>query len=119
MPYHLPCLFPRAEKCLPELGGRPPFAASLAATPGNVAPTNYEVLAPQVLLDELPGSHHVDPFVAGGAEQRTVTADDAVRPARHRAFKELDVVPIRAGIVGKVHGDDQKGMHCDAIEHRS
>ena len=78
-----------------------------------------ERLSPQALPDKFPGRHDLDALVAGGPEQRPVTADDAVRPTRQRTFEKLYVVPVRAGIVRWLHGHDEERVQCDAIEHRT
>ena len=70
-------------------------------------------------MEELRGRHYVDTLVAGGPEQRPVTADDAVRPTRQRTFEELDVVSIRAGIVRELHRHGEERVEGDTIEHRT
>jgi hypothetical protein len=67
--------------------------------------------------DEYPRSNDLDPFAAGRPEQRTVAADHADCPRPQCTREELDVIPIRAGIVREPHEHDEMRVQRDAIEH--
>ena len=69
-----------------------------------------------MLLEESPWGHDFDSSVAGGSQQRPITADDALGASRQGTLEELDVVAIRTGIVRERRRNHEKRMHRDPIE---
>ena len=73
----------------------------------------------QESFDESPRRQNIDAVVSGRPEQRAVTADDTVGSAPHRTLEELDVIPIRAGIVRESHGYGEKRVQSDTVQYRA
>lgn len=70
-----------------------------------------------MLREESPRRYDFNPLVAGRTEQRAIAGDDVLGPGPECARQELDVISILTGIVRQLHGQHEKRVQCDPIEH--